>query len=484
MSGTGEKSVKNIFWAFTSFGATKVLNLVAIILLARLLSPSEIGLMAFCLVIMAYFEILSRFGLGAALISAPNDVVEISRSADAVFALSLGFSSLMACAAYLLADTFAQFFEQPGLAPMLRVLCIAMVIESLGTVNNALLQKGLRFKQKLIPDTARSVVKGILSIALAVTGWGVWSLVWGYLAGSVAFCLALWFVQSWRPCALPQLSVCRTVLRYGVALIGAETVNSLNRNLPMLLIGKMLGTGPLGIFNLAYRIPELAIRSFSLVASTVTHPIMAEMRYNDETLRQYFYNCLHYFSILTFSGGAAIAVMTPALVVVLYSPVWYDMIGPMQYLSIAFALATVNILPGAIYKAISRTDLMLRVSLINLPITVIAFLMVVPYGLTAVAITEVFVVVLSFLPNLYFLRGAIGIDFFRCVVCIFPGVISAGITASAGSVGYILFGTPLAQLAATCLAMLFGFMISIMVVAPEMLRAVGTAFRRKSLKPT
>lgn len=483
MSGTMEKSVSNIFWAFLSFGGTKVLNLVAIIVLARLLSPPEIGLMAFCLVIMAYFEILSRFGLGAALISARADETEVAETADAVFALSLVFSSLMAVAAYALADTMAGFFDQPDLAPMLKVLCVAMVIESLGTVNNALMQKSLRFKQKLVPDTARSVMKGVVSIGLALAGFGVWSLVWGYLAGAVAFCVALWIMQKWRPRALPRAAICRRILRYGIALIGAETVNSLNHYLPMLLIGKMLGTGPLGIFSLAYRIPELAIRSFSLVASTVTHPIMAEMRDDNESLRRYFYGCLRYFSVLTFSGGAAIAVMTPALVVILYTPVWYDMIAPMQLLAIAFALATVNILPGAIYKAISRTDVMLRVSLINLPVTVVAFFTAVPYGLTAVAATEIGVVILSFLPNLYFLRRAIGIDLLHCAACVVPGVVCACVTVVAGSLGYLLFDTPMAQLATSLAAMLLSFAAALAVMAPEMLRVVVSTVRPKSGRP-
>lgn len=479
MSGTIQKSVSNIFWAFLSFGATKLLNLVAIIVLARLLSPNEMGLMALCLVVMAYFEILSRFGLGAALISSGQIEQDVTDTSNAVFFLSMVFASLMALLAFASAGALAGFFEQPMLAPMLKVLCIAMLIEALGTVNNALLQKGLQFKQKIIPDTMRGLIKAIVSISLAFAGFGVWSLVFGYLAGAVVFCLALWWVRPWRPDAVPTWTTCRPVLRYGLALIGAETVNSLNRNLPMLLIGKLLGASALGVFNLAYRIPELAIRSFSLVASTVTHPIMAEMRDDNHSLREYFYACLRYFSLLTFPGGVAIAVVSPALVVVLYSPVWYDMIRPMQFLSIAFALATVNILPGAIYKAISRTELMLRVSLINLPITVIAFSVAVNYGLTAVAVTEMCVAVVAFLPNLIILRRCIGISFRQSASCVLPGIVCAASTAAFGSLGYFLFDTAPAQLCASLGLMAVGYLAALAVVAPEMLSVALIAVRKR-----
>lgn len=479
MSATLQKSVSNIFWAFLSFGATKILNLVAIIILARLLTPAEVGLMAFCLVIMAYFEILSRFGLGAALISSGQDEKTIADTADAVFTLSMLFSTFMAVLAYLTAPALAQFMEQPQLAPMLRLLCIAMIIQALGTVNNALLQKGLRFKKKIVPDSLRGLLKAVVSISLALSGWGVWSLVLGYLAGAIAYCLALWMVEPWRPRALPKWPAIQTVLRYGSALIGAETVNSLNRNLPMLLIGKLLGPTALGIFNLAYRIPELVIRSFSIVASSVTHPIMSEMRGDQASLQQYFYGCLRYFSVLTFPGGAAIAVMTPALVVVLYSPVWYEMIRPMQFLALAFAFATVNILPGAIYKAISQTNLMLRVSLINLPITVAAFWFAVPHGITAVAKTEMVLVVIAFVPNLYYLRRSIGIRVTQTCRCVTPGIFSAAVTAGAGSLSYLMFSTPITQLCASIGLMAVAYPLSLALFAPEALSTVMNVVRAK-----
>lgn len=479
MPTPARKSVSNIFWAFFSFIATKMLNLVAIVVLARLLSPAELGLMAFCMVVMAYFEILSRFGLGAALISAGSDAEEVADTADAVFALSVAFACVMAAILFALGPVIADAFDQPGIAPMLRVLSVAMLIEALGTVNNALLQKRLKFRLKVIPDGARGLVKGVVSIALALAGFGVWSLVYGYIAGAIAFCVVLHVVQPWLPRRPPGRDRIRRLLGFGGHLLGAESINMLNRTMSPLLIGSLLGAAALGIYNMAYRIPELAIKSFSLVAGTVAHPIMAEMQDDEEALRRYFYGCLCYFALFTFPGGAAVATLTPPLVTVLFTPAWYDMIVPMQLLAIAFALATVNILPGTIFKAIQRPGHMLRVSLITLPITVLTLWHAVPRGLEAVAAAEVALAIVYFVPNLVILRRAIGIEVAHCVRALGPGVICAAATALGGLAGQQLASTPLAQLVVSALGALAAFVAALAVVRPEVIAKLARGFGRR-----
>ena len=140
-----EKSVTNIFWSYVSFFCTKVLNLVALIVLARFLPPAEFGLMAFCIVIVGYFEMFSRFGLGAAVISAQEDV---DATADAVFWFALLISASMAATVWLSADAFGRFFGQPELADILPVLSLSMVVVSFSAVHNSLLQKELRFRDR------------------------------------------------------------------------------------------------------------------------------------------------------------------------------------------------------------------------------------------------------------------------------------------------------------------------------------------------
>lgn len=469
MTTIARKSITNILWASFSFAATKLLNLVAIIILARLLSPAEIGLMAFCLVIMAYLEVMARFGLGAALISAGPDPREIAETANAVFALSIAFSVLMAAALFFTAGAVAAFFEQPALTPMLQVLSAVIVIQAFGTVNNAFLEKNLNFRRKIFPDTARGLVKGLLSIGLALGGFGVWSLVYGHLAGTVAYCAVLWIVQPWRPRGLPRMQSLRGLLGFGSSLLGAESVNMLNRTLAPLMVGRMLGAAPLGIYNLAYRIPDLGIKSFTMVATTVAHPVMSQMQDDHESLRRYFYNCLCYFSLFTFAGGAAIASLAEPLVVVLYTPVWYDMIVPMQLLALAFALSTVNLLPGAIYKAIRRPDYMLRVSLIKLPITIGVLWFAVSRGLEAVAAAEIALALIYFVPNIGILRRAIGITVRDCGRAVMPGLFCGAMTALGGQIGQMLTPTPLGDL--LCGAALAGaaYVASFALVRPDIM---------------
>ena len=479
MASADRKSVVNIAWAFLSFFATKLLNLAAIVILARLLSPTEMGLMAFCMVVMAYFEIVSRFGLGAALISADRDPEREDQTAHAVFFLATAFSTVMAGALFGFGPLIARWFDQPQLAPMLQVLSIAMIIEGGATVNNALLQKRLRFKRKIVPDTARGLAKGTASITLAFAGFGVWSMVWGYLAGATVFAVALHVVEPWRPRQRPRLAEMRPLLGFGLRLLGGESVNMLNRTLSPLMIAQVLGAAALGIYNLAYRIPELVIKSFTIVAGTVAHPVMAEMQDDAESLRRYFYGCLTYFTVLTFSGGAAIAVLTPPLVHVLYTPTWYGMIVPMQLLGIAFALGTLNMLPGVIYKAIRRPEYLLRVALISLPLSVTTLVLAVPHGLVAVATAEVALAVVLFTPNFYFLSRAVGIRLDAVLHALVPGLACAAATALGGQLAQYPVDAPLAKLVLGGLGAGAAFFATLASTRPELTAQIWAALRRK-----
>lgn len=478
---TGKATTKNVFWAYASFFSTKVLNLVAIVIVARYVEPAEFGTMALCLAIMGYFSIISRFGLGSALISATDNIEE---TANAVFYSALGISSAMAFTLWASSGWLADNFGTPLLEPLLGILALALVISAVSTVNSSFLYKELKLKNKIIPDVVAGFVKGMTSIILAIMGFGVWALAIGYLAGSFAGAATLMWIRPWRPGQLPSFTSIKFVTRYGANLIGAETINSTPRLLDNILIGKAFGPAVLGIYALAFRIPEIGIKTFTTVAGSVLHPVMSMIQTDPDEIRTYFYLALRYCSLLMFGVGAMIAILSEPLVHVLYSPKWYDMIVPMQLISIAFALSTLNMVPGNVLKAVNRTDLLFRVSLLNLPMFVIVIVVAVPYGIVAVAWAQILLSILRFIPTYMVTKRVMNVTVTDTFHALWPASVCAGAaTLAAYATLYYLDAPELIRLIAGSTAYAAGFLVAVKLMMPEIF-AAGTRFIARKLGAT
>ena len=471
------KSVTNVFWAYVSFLATKVLNLVSIVILARYLTPAEFGVMAICLALMGYFEIVSQFGMGQALISARD---RVERTASAVFVCGILISGAIAGALWLSSGWIAATYREPLLEDLLAVLALSLLIGALTTVHNSLLYKELQLRRKVVPDIVRGVTKGVVSIVLALLGFGVWSLLWGYLAGALAGGVALVAMRPWLPTVLPDLRSVRFVLGFGLNLIGAELINATPRLLDNLLIGRVLGAAPLGIYALAFRIPELGIKTFTNVAGSVLHPIMSLIQGDPQALRTYYYDALRYCALLMFGGGAAIVVLADPLVRVLYEPRWYGMILPMQLLAVALAIGTLNMVPGKVFKAMSRTDLLFRVALINLPVFVALIWLSVPYGIEAVAFAQIVLAIVRYVPTYVALKRIMDVSVRETLRALMPAVACALGAAAATLVALRLElpGEP-ARLALAAAVFAIAYLALVRLIAPEVLQVAGRMVLRR-----
>lgn len=477
-SGNVGASIRNIFWAYASFFSTKVLNLVSIVILAWYLEPAEFGLMAICLAVMSFLEILSQFGMGAALISARTRVEE---AASAVLLCGIVFSAALFGLIWLGAGPVAAWYGDPRLADLLPVIATALMISAVTTVNTSFLYRELRLKAKVAPDVVRGLIKGLTAILLAVLGYGIWALVLGYLAGAIAGSIATWIVRPWRPVCWPALETFRSILRFGAHMIGAQTINATPRLLDNLLVGKVLGFEALGIYSLAFRIPELGIKSFTNVAGSVLHPVMSRIQSDTAGLIAYYNGALKYCALLMFGAGAAIAVLADPLIHLLYAPKWHAMIVPMQLIAIAFAISTLNMVPGNVFKALNRTDLMFRVSLINLPFFLVLIWLAVPHGIRAVAFIQLVLAVIRFVPNFLLLRRALEITAADTFAALAPGAACALAGAAAALAAQKLGGGgDLARLLTGAAAFTAAYLAAACLAAPEVFQLLRQRLQRKA----
>ncbi|MBE9636662.1 oligosaccharide flippase family protein [Salipiger mangrovisoli] len=288
---------KDLFWAFPALSPTKLLYFVAVIIIARYVDSADLGLMAICLAIIGYSEIMSSIGLGSALVSAQDRHQETGHAR--IFCALLA-ASLMAILLWLGAVPTARLFDSPEIQQLLGAICVILVIQAIGSAHDS----ARKFRKKLLPDVAQGLVRGLTPIILAIAGFGTRSLVASYLAGARVATLMLFWIRPWKPSALPDRPRGRFAMGCGSCSTGAETISATPRLVDKFLVGTFLGPAARGTYALAFRIPEFAIERVVTFAGTVLHPVTLKMQTQSEDLTKYADQSLRSFALPMLGIGA------------------------------------------------------------------------------------------------------------------------------------------------------------------------------------
>ena len=356
------EAIHGSLWTYLAFVSGKILSFATTVILARLLLPGQFGLVGYCLIAFQYLSLLNLFGMDVALISRRDKLQE---AANAAFLVNVATGALLFGVAWALAPSIAVFFKARDVEPLFRVLALSLPLGALGAVPDALLQRALRFKARLLPEFGRSIVKGVISVFLAWRGFGVWSLVLGHIAGESAATLFAWVLAGWRPTLSFDSRVAREMTVFGVHIVAISLLGALFSNVDMLFVGRILGAEALGYYTMAYRIPELVLASTNNVVARVAHPLFSRVQSSAEQLRTTFISYLRYMSLIIFPAGVGLAIVTAPFIIIAYSSRWAPSIPAMQLISLALAVSSVGFIPGVLYKASNRPEILTKLALVK-----------------------------------------------------------------------------------------------------------------------
>lgn len=394
----GRKAVQGVMWTYLSFAGGKLLLFASTVILARLLLPYEFGQVAFALLVIGYMETVGDFGVSSALIYERERPEE---GANIAFITSIATGLLWFGAAYAAAPLVADFFNDPEVVPILRMLSVVFIIKSLGNTHDALLRRDLAFKKRIVPDFALALLKGVSSVAFALAGWGVWSLVWGQIIGTVAATIGYWVVMPWRPSLRASWTTAKRMLRYGSHIVSVNMVSAAVHHADFLVVGRMLGSAALGLYTIAYRTPEFFITMVVWVIGKVTFPVYSKLRDDAAALRAAFLATLRYLSLVTLPAGFGLAVIGDLLVSLFYGERWAAAALALQILAIAGALRSLGSHAGDVYKATGRPAILTKLGLLRAAVIIPATLWGARYGIVGVAVAQLVVTAASTLLNLY-----------------------------------------------------------------------------------
>lgn len=376
------KATLGLFWNFLAYALSKGIVLVTTSILARLLAKSDFGVVALALVAINYLAVVKDLGLGMALIQQREGVEE---AAHTVFTVNVVLGFVLSTLLFPLAPYIAAYFREPTATPVIRWLGLSFLISSLGSMHVIWLMRQLNYRQKMIPDLGSALVKGVVSIGLALAGMGVWALVWGQLVGAIVSVSLYWLVSPWRPRLTIHLPTLKNLLRFGTLLTLDDLLTVSIDNLGYLIIGKLFGMALLGTFTLAYRLPEMLLLSNLWVTASVTFPAFARVQGEQNELRRGFLASVKLVQLFAVPICLGLIITADPIVRVLFGAQWLDAIPVLRVLALYALVISLGYHIGDVYKAIGRPDILLKLSILTLALMVVFVLGGARFGLLGVA---------------------------------------------------------------------------------------------------
>lgn len=379
----GRRAVKGSLWATFDGWATEALSLVVFLLLARLLGPSEFGLIAIALGFTAVAAHLTAYTTGEVLVQ-KQDLSEAD--CDAVFWVTFLAAGLLALVLASTAPTIARLFDLPDLAPVIRWLCVVLVLQAFTTVPLALLTRELRFDVTARRSLVMLLGGAAVGIAMAMQGYGVWALVGQHLAGSILNAGLLLGATAWRPGLRAGWPQVRAIRRFVASSLGNSVLQMLDERAPQLLVGLLLGPAAAGLINVALRLVQMMQRLFAAPINQIAMPAFARLRGDPVALGRFRDVALSLGLAVSLPAAVGAAAIAPELIGLGLGAEWLAMVPVFQILCVGVAIWPVILQARSALYGLGRPDRLLRVGLLDGLAGVVVILATASFGLVAVAL--------------------------------------------------------------------------------------------------
>jgi lipopolysaccharide exporter len=344
----------NLVWAYGSMAGERALSLLTTALLARILYPSDFGVLALALVALGYIDALRDFGIKDALIYSAD---RREKMADTAATLGLVIGLVQCAVAMVAAPLASHLMDDDRITLLIQVLSLTFVINALAVAQDGLLQRRLSFRSRFAADLGAAAVKAAITVALALAGAGVWAIAAGHLAGAGARTLARTAAVRWIPRFHVDLAGAGDLWRYGRHILFVNIVGAVLARADQLLIAALIGSAALGYYYIAARIPELIIGSFNMVLTLVLFPVMTKLSEDKAALASVFCGATRFTVLLVAPISAGLIALAPELVHALFGPRWAGSAATLQVLAAAAMVASLGWNAGDLFKAIGRPGL-------------------------------------------------------------------------------------------------------------------------------
>jgi O-antigen/teichoic acid export membrane protein len=384
-------------WIAVSQASRLAAQVVGMVVLARLLSPSDFGVVAMAMLVTGFAAILRDFGTVQAVIQrreVPSALL------DSVFWLNVGFGLAIAILIALLAPAIALSMREPKLTGVLWLLALAFPIVSLGLVQQGLLERASRFRSVALIECSAAFAGLAAGVLAALSDWGVYSLVSQAIVGWIVVTAGLWAASTWRPAWRWSLALIREMAGFSGNLVGFNIVNYFARNIDTVLIGRFLGATELGYYNLAYRLMLWPLKNIAWVAARALFPALSRLQDDKPRLRLAYVRAAAAVFLITAPLSLGLFVLREPFVLALMGERWLKVADLLFWLAPVSMLQSVGTTAGWLYLSTGRTDILFKFAVLFVVGITCAIVVGLQWGVEGVAAAYCATALVLFWPSL------------------------------------------------------------------------------------
>lgn len=420
----------NFIWKFAERCGAQLISFLVSIVLARLLMPTDYGIIALCMVFIYILQVFADSGLGTALIQKKSpDGLDYST----VFFTNLGMSLILYAFMWMAAPFIAKFYEMPGLINLIRVLSLSLISNGLRNVQQAYVAKHMIFKRFFYSTLGASICSAILGIFMAYKGYGTWSLVAQQLVSSYVGTLILWMTVPWRPMLQFSLERLKSLFSFGWKLLASSLIATSYDQLWQLIIGKLYSPSQLAYFNQGQKFPQIIVTNINASIDSILLPTMASEQDHRERVRDMTRRAIKTSIFIMAPLMLILAACSKNVVMLVLTDKWLPCVPFLCIFCINYMFWPVHTANLNAINALGRSDIFLKLEIVKNIIGIGIVLATMQYGVMAMACGTLVSGVCSQIINAWPNKILLDYSYLQQLKDFIPSVILAGI---AGAVAY------------------------------------------------
>lgn len=378
--------ITSLIWKLLERGGVQGIQMVVQIVLARLLEPSDFGVITLLTVFINLANVLVQTGFNTALIQKKNvDETDLS----SVFWLNIVTTGILYAVLYFTAPIISAFYELPVLTPVLRVFAVVLFFGALNSVQNAVVARNMAFKKMFVCSLSAVVLSGAAGIAAAYTGFGVWALVVQQISYNASLCVIMFVVIRWRPQFVFSFQRIKGLFSFGWKLLVSGLINTLYTQLSSLIIGKKYDETALAFYNRGEQFPTLIAVNLDSAVQSVLLPAYSQYQDERTIVRNMMRRAIQLSTFVLFPFLFGLAAVAESAIELLLTEKWLPCVPYMQILCVSYALYPIHSVNLQAINALGYSDKFLKLEIIKKAYGVALLLISMQFGTLAMALSTV-----------------------------------------------------------------------------------------------
>lgn len=433
-----KKNVLNsIYWNVIETIGRNFFRIVIALFLARLLEPSDYGLLGMVAVFLTLGNVLIDGGMSSALIQNKNSE-EYDFSTIFIFNIFAGVFTYGVL--FFSAPIISDFFNQPLLVKIIRIFSLNFILNSFGIVQNSIFSKQMNFKILTKISLIAILISGTAGIILAYLGFGVWALITQGLIMTLITTILLWLFSDWKPSLIFDKKSFKMHYSFGSKLMYASILNTIFQNIYLIIIGKVYTPGQLGFYSKSESLAKAPVQNIYNIFQKVFFPAFSFIQDDNVKLKLIFKKIFNVTSYIIFPFMFALIAMSKPFILLFLTDKWGGSIIYLQLMCFSFMLYPFHALNINILNVKGRSDLVLKLEYIKKGIIIVALVSTFKFGLLALIIGQCISSLISFIVNTYYSGKLINYPLGEQILDLAPYLILSIVTGSLLFVPIIIFG--------------------------------------------